>query len=168
MGTPPSCPNQKVRERKREKRNEGKREKKRGISSFCRGTDQSLENTDSYPAFLDVFRLYEILFGAGWLDISREACRIGSGDKTSDLSSRERKRARRIKGQKKKKKKKRKKKRKRREGRGGGKTAEAVERSSRELRIFWGLSTDLIGFLGGGPRLVASATSLDSSPRQVQ
>ena len=39
------------------------------------------------------------LLSAGWLDISREACRIGSEDKTSDLSSRERKRARRIKGQ---------------------------------------------------------------------
>lgn len=50
-------------------------------------------------SLLDVFGLYEILFSAGWLDISREACRIGSGDKTSDLSSRERKRARRIKGQ---------------------------------------------------------------------
>ncbi|CAK9832417.1 hypothetical protein ANTRET_LOCUS9244 [Anthophora retusa] len=45
------------------------------------------------------FGLYEILFSAGWLDISREACRIGSRDKTSDLSSRERKHAKRIKGQ---------------------------------------------------------------------
>ena len=122
----PESSRERERERERETK-DGKREKKRGISSFCRGTDQSLENTDSYPAFLDVFRLYEILFGAGWLDISREACRIGSGDKTSDLSSRERKRARRIKGQKKKKKKKKKK--RRREGRGGCKTAEAVERA---------------------------------------
>lgn len=71
-------------------------------SPFCLGADQSLENTDSYPQpSLGRTRLWartKSSSSAGWLDISREACRIGSGDKTSDLSSRERKRAGRIKG----------------------------------------------------------------------
>lgn len=68
------------------------------IAPFYPDADQSLENTDSYP--VPFSRAYEILSRAsGRPDISREACRIVSRDKMSDLSSRERKRERRIKGQ---------------------------------------------------------------------
>lgn len=65
------------------------------IRLFARSPINLSKNTDSYPAFLsDVAGLYEILLERP--DISREACRIGSRDKTYDLSSREKGSARAL------------------------------------------------------------------------